>query len=456
MSRRTVTDPSFVVPVTKLKRPLTVAPSSAGDRVAARQWSITKKHFGDILDVIREWTHAVERHPEAAGPMGEEMLRDTLLITLNKQFGPTGGEMFSRSGRTDIAVMHESGAVFIAECKFWSGEKEFVGAIEQLLGYLIWRDTKGALVLFVREKNVTEIDRKARKVLGEHQRFKRQDADVAGCPVFILHHEGDPLKEIEVALVLVAVPPAKGKRALKRLRPLVQKRKDAKVKELASEMSPMLRGLQRTRDRLADSLDVPNPMDLVYRFGRELDHQEHDSSEPAKRVRDHALEQVRQQTLHDPVWEQLDRWRSAVSAYERDFHDLLLTIEGDLITRSGMSRAYGKSYGPGSKPSALSMFLVVPVHYALDLIAGRAPAAWESRVEAFGDGKTYRLKAGPGPMVSPDAAVGPLEAMEAIRNVQADFVDDLVGDQRLATLHERYLDLADRARALRELLKQST
>lgn len=39
--------------------------------------------------------------------------------------------------------------MFVAECKFWSGKQHFLDAITQLLGYLTWRDSKAAVILFV-------------------------------------------------------------------------------------------------------------------------------------------------------------------------------------------------------------------------------------------------------------------------------------------------------------------
>jgi hypothetical protein len=42
--------------------------------------------------------------------------------------------------------------VFVAECKFWSGTKAFQKTIDQVLGYLTWRDSKAAIILFVRNK----------------------------------------------------------------------------------------------------------------------------------------------------------------------------------------------------------------------------------------------------------------------------------------------------------------
>jgi len=47
-------------------------------------------------------------------------------------------------GKTDILTRVEDRNAFIAECKFWMGEKAFLAALDQLLSYLSWRDTKTA------------------------------------------------------------------------------------------------------------------------------------------------------------------------------------------------------------------------------------------------------------------------------------------------------------------------
>jgi hypothetical protein len=210
VKRRGDPDPTLDIAVQRRRREIPVV-SRAPTKAFVPEPAISAEAFAEILAVVRSMGLATERFPDTFGKMPEPVLREILLVVLNNQFGPSGGEMFSRRGKTDVAIWHETGAVFIAECKFWTGEKDFGAAIEQLLGYLVWRDTKSALVLFIKEKNVTAIQEKARKALREHPRYKRQAAAVSGCPVFILHHEGDVNKEIEVALIVVGIPPAKDK-----------------------------------------------------------------------------------------------------------------------------------------------------------------------------------------------------------------------------------------------------
>ena len=50
--------------------------------------------------------------------------------------------VFNRSGKTGILIRADNHNVFTPECKIWTGPRKFEQAIDQLLGYLAWRDTK--------------------------------------------------------------------------------------------------------------------------------------------------------------------------------------------------------------------------------------------------------------------------------------------------------------------------
>jgi len=205
--RRPDASPVFSVPVQPRRKSASVPwAHPPATQPFAPEPAIGPEDYTQILDVVKSWRDLVERLPRTFSPMSEAVLRDILLVVLNNQFGPAGGEVFSRKGKTDIFIWHEKGAVFVAECKFWQGSKAFEQAIDQLLSYLVWRDTKSALVLFVRETNVSDIARKADEVFKAHRLYKRREPDVAAFPVYVLHHDGDPNREIKVALVMVPLP----------------------------------------------------------------------------------------------------------------------------------------------------------------------------------------------------------------------------------------------------------
>jgi hypothetical protein len=203
---RKPTPATDLVPVPK-RRPIHVHQAAAVTREVPRELRISDADYVAIIEQLSSARGLLERQPETFSAMGEEALRDILLVILNNQFGPAVGEMFSRKGKTDIVIIKERGPVFIAECKIWSGEKAFSEAIEQLLGYLVWRDTKAAMVVFVRERDVTGITQKALAALAGHARHVSNGAPIGDVPTEILHQEGDPRRHIRVALLIVPIPP---------------------------------------------------------------------------------------------------------------------------------------------------------------------------------------------------------------------------------------------------------
>jgi len=82
--------------------------------------------------------------------------------------------------------------VFIAECKIWEGKKRFSEGVDQLLGYLTWRDTKAAMIALLYERKGGDGDRvKALETLREQCLFVKDADPIEGDPVVILHHQGD-------------------------------------------------------------------------------------------------------------------------------------------------------------------------------------------------------------------------------------------------------------------------
>ena len=131
---------------------------------------IEEKHYENILKIIRHQGRTFETTPATYKVHDEEELRDIMLANLNIYLeGEGGGELFRKTGKTDICVKEGDRAAFVAECTVWYGEKELVGKVDQLLGYLTWRDAKAALVIF--NKNLggfTELCKKAPAALAKH------------------------------------------------------------------------------------------------------------------------------------------------------------------------------------------------------------------------------------------------------------------------------------------------
>ncbi len=135
---------------------------------------IEEKEYDNILQICSDMTMVMERSPKAFVNMGEEDLRTHFLVQLNGQYqGQATGETFNSNGKTDILIRNDNQNVFIAECKFWKGKKGYLSTIDQLLGYVTYRDTKTAVFMFVRNKNFTEVFQQMKEVVTEHSNFVR-------------------------------------------------------------------------------------------------------------------------------------------------------------------------------------------------------------------------------------------------------------------------------------------
>lgn len=137
----------------------------------------TYKH---ILDVIRHVGATFECTPSTYAVHDEEELRDIILAHLNGHYkGAATGETFRKSGKTDIRIESESRAAFVAECKVWSGQSDLIKAVDQLLGYLTWRDCKSAIVIFNKNnKKFSELIDKIPEALESHPNCRQTKGQV--------------------------------------------------------------------------------------------------------------------------------------------------------------------------------------------------------------------------------------------------------------------------------------
>src|SRR6266498_4143023 len=112
----------------------------------------------DLIARPRMQARQMEQSPGTYAQMGEEDRRQTLVATLNTHYaGRAAAEALNVAGKTDILIRHDGRNLFICECKFWEGPAGFTETIDQLFRYTGWRDTKLAIVMFVREKGLTAI-----------------------------------------------------------------------------------------------------------------------------------------------------------------------------------------------------------------------------------------------------------------------------------------------------------
>ena len=142
-----------LTPITVAKKVIRELPPIANAKQSSG-FSITDSAYENILSAIRAQGRTFEKAPSTFAKFDEEELRDVILGNLNTHFqGQATGETFRAKGKTDICIEQDNRAAFVGECKIWRGAKELVDGLHQLHGYLTWRDSKAALVVFNKERS---------------------------------------------------------------------------------------------------------------------------------------------------------------------------------------------------------------------------------------------------------------------------------------------------------------
>lgn len=193
-------------PTTSIERKSPIEITSTGGQ--RPEPTLPEKQYEHILEVIKSTSNSIERTPATYKGMGEEDLRDIFLAQLNGHYkGKATGEAFNASGKTDILIRDQDRNVFIGECKIWGGDKLFTETIDQLLGYTSWRDTKTALIIFNRNKDLSAVLAKIPDLVKAHPNFKRELTQVDETDFrYVLHHNDDNARELYVAVIIVELP----------------------------------------------------------------------------------------------------------------------------------------------------------------------------------------------------------------------------------------------------------
>lgn len=198
---------TFAVPVAPKK--LAVKPASS-DKAFTPQPTLAQTTYQDILSIIHDTGVAMERHPSTYATKQEEDLRDFLLMTLCTHYPNTTGETFNKKGKTDILVRYEAANAFVGECKFWNGLKAFYETIDQILGYLTWRDSKAAIVCFVNNKELGPVLEQISDGTPKHPCFVRFESKRSeGWAQYEFRLQSDPTRNVHLAVLCFHFPPAK-------------------------------------------------------------------------------------------------------------------------------------------------------------------------------------------------------------------------------------------------------
>lgn len=164
--------------------------------------TIADKEYQDVLSALNTIGRNLERFPNTHKGKDEESIRDLFLVQLATSFSAysSAGEAFNHKGKTDLMVKNGDDILFIAECKFWKGAKVFIDAISQLLGYLTWRDTKTALLIFNRNVEMTTVLQSIEETVSQHPNylFGKKNGDARFDMLF--HLNEDKNRHVKMAI----------------------------------------------------------------------------------------------------------------------------------------------------------------------------------------------------------------------------------------------------------------
>ena len=206
LRRREAAPQTYVTPAVRRKPP--ISKPQVGAPPFTPEPTLDMQEYEHILSVISNMVTVMERSPKAFSGMSEEDLRQHFLVQLNGHYeGQATGETFNFEGKTDILIRVEGKNIFVAECKFWRGPESLKKALDQLLGYATWRDTKSALLIFNREKQLSTVLAKIPEVVKVHPNYKRDLPFKSETGFrFVLHHRDDRNREIVLTILVFEVP----------------------------------------------------------------------------------------------------------------------------------------------------------------------------------------------------------------------------------------------------------
>ena len=154
-----------------------------------------------LVDFIEQYTRQFEVTPKTYSRMEEEELRDLIIGMMNTNYrGAATAETFNKLGKTDIRLRVDSGNVLICECKYWNGAKAYTEAIEQLFGYLTWRESYGVVIAFCTRKDMTAAIVQAKKATESQTAYSSGSLIVSSESRFSTRHKHpqDPAKLVEI------------------------------------------------------------------------------------------------------------------------------------------------------------------------------------------------------------------------------------------------------------------
>lgn len=198
-------DGVYSVPV--IKKKIIAQPIVDQNKTLSTDPTLDDSNYKDILNNIYNFGKSFETKQSIYLDKDEEHLRDLFLPMLESRYeGATAnGEAFNHKGKTDILIKYQDGTnLFIAECKIWKGESEFLKAISQLFErYLTWRDSKTAIIMFVNNQDLSSVINTVKQAVPKHEYYVQHVGDRKETSFsYKFHIPGDKAKPVWVEVIL--------------------------------------------------------------------------------------------------------------------------------------------------------------------------------------------------------------------------------------------------------------
>ncbi|WP_371806435.1 hypothetical protein [Candidatus Lokiarchaeum ossiferum] len=203
---------SLGIPFKKLDNPVEIPLKSKKiiikDKIGTNS-SIEDKMYLELLKTLARMSYLMERNPFTFNDAKEELIRDHFLVQLNGNYElDSTGETFNGKGKTDILVKYKGFNIFIAECKLWKGKKySVVDAIEQIMKYVRWNDTKNAILIFNQDVQFSKILAEIEADIESSDYCERKldldlnESKIAYFP-YIFHYKADPSIKMNLTFLL--------------------------------------------------------------------------------------------------------------------------------------------------------------------------------------------------------------------------------------------------------------
>ncbi len=180
----------FQKPIVKKVKPTPTQPE---------EYRLDQEKVIDIISFLDNQGKQFEKTPKSYESMGEEALRDVLLVNLNSIFeGKATGETFSKKGKSDIYLNIDKGNILVFECKIWKGENLYHTTINQLRGYLTWRYNFGVMITFSKNKNFSEILNQIEEILKKDESYIGSYKKINDTHFVSRHSVENDTKEVEI------------------------------------------------------------------------------------------------------------------------------------------------------------------------------------------------------------------------------------------------------------------